>query len=355
MASRLRRWKKPAVRLIKLAVGLLVVVMVLRSLARTWDDLRAYGAHLRPRPEWLVVSGVLYLVGLACYGLFFWRIMHAGATPVRLLPALRAYLIGHLGKYVPGKALVVVMRVGLVTPHGARAATAAFATLYETLVMMATGGVLAGVLFFVWPGRPIVMPMVGGRAWSVPLAWLATAVGLPLLVMAEARIFPILAMTASLPFPGVGREALPRFSHRLLAEGVLWSVLGWVLLGLSLAATIAAIEPGGLPVGAWPAAIAASALATVAGFLVAIFPGGLVIREAVLAAALGPTLGAEPALVAALVLRLVWVAAELLAAAVLAPSRGRPAVGATEGTAARSATPPDTGRAEASPMGQRPS
>jgi len=36
----------------------------------------------------------------------------------------RAYLIGHLGKYVPGKAMVVVLRVGLITPYGARAATA---------------------------------------------------------------------------------------------------------------------------------------------------------------------------------------------------------------------------------------
>jgi uncharacterized membrane protein YbhN (UPF0104 family) len=119
-------------------------------------------------------------------------------------------------------------------------------------------------------------------------------------------------MTASMPFPGVGREALPRFSSGLQAEGLAWSLLGWALMGLSLAATIQAIEPGRLPAGAWPMAVAAVALATVAGFLVAIFPGGLVIREAVLTAALGPTLGAEPAIVAALVLRLVWVVAELV-------------------------------------------
>ena len=35
-----------------------------------------------------------------------------------LVPALRAYLVSHLGKYVPGKAMVVVMRSGMVVPFG---------------------------------------------------------------------------------------------------------------------------------------------------------------------------------------------------------------------------------------------
>ena len=157
---------------------------------------------------------------------------------------MRAYLIGHLGKYVPGKAMVVVLRVGLVVPYGARAATAAFATLYETLVMMASGGLIAAVVFLAAPGPPIVC-RGGGRELSVPLGVLAAGVGLPLLVLAEARVFPKLAMTASVPFPGVGPEALPRFSARLLVEGLVWSLLGWTLLGLSLVATIRAIDPGG--------------------------------------------------------------------------------------------------------------
>ena len=49
------------------------------------------------------------------------------------MPALRAYVVSHLGKYVPGKAMVVVIRTALVVPFGARASTAAIATFYETL------------------------------------------------------------------------------------------------------------------------------------------------------------------------------------------------------------------------------
>ena len=115
--------------------------------------------------------------------------------------------------------MVVVLRVGLVVPYGARAATAAFATLYETLVMMASGGLLAGAIFLLWPGPPIAVPVGGGRSITAPLALLSLAIGGPLLVLAEARIFPKLAMTASMPFPGVGREALPvALGRRLLPD-----------------------------------------------------------------------------------------------------------------------------------------
>ncbi|WP_158633348.1 lysylphosphatidylglycerol synthase domain-containing protein [Tautonia sociabilis] len=324
MAKRWTRWKRPVVRAAKVILGALIVWMVARALVRAWDDLRAYGETLRPSGWWLSASAALYLVGLSCFGVFFTRILARSDAPVPLGPALRAYLIGHLGKYVPGKAMVVVLRVGLVLPYGARAATAAFATLYETLVMMASGGLIAGIVFLSWPGPPITVPVGGGRSIEAPLAWLSLGLGVPLLVLAEARIFPKLAMAASVPFPGVGRSALPRFSARLLAEGMGWSLLGWTLMGMSLVATIRAIDPGGMPPSGWPPAVAAVALATVAGFLVAIFPGGLVIREAVLTAALGPTIGAEPAIVAALVLRLVWVVAELLASGVLALLRPRP-------------------------------
>ena len=38
---------------------------------------------------------------------------------------------------------------------------------------------------------------------------------------------------------------MPRFSRRLLGEGLLWSLAGWVLLGLSQVAVVRAVSPGG--------------------------------------------------------------------------------------------------------------
>ena len=111
------------------------------------ESLARQSTSLHFEPAWLVGSGLLYLAGLSAFGRFYERILRCSATPVRLGPALRAYLVSHLGKYVPGKAMVVVIRAGMIVPCGGRASTAAIATFYETLVMMAAGGLIAAAGF----------------------------------------------------------------------------------------------------------------------------------------------------------------------------------------------------------------
>jgi uncharacterized membrane protein YbhN (UPF0104 family) len=95
------------------------------------------------------------------------------------------------------------------------------------------------------------------------------------------------------------------------------------LLGLSQLAVVGAFDREGaralVALGLVPVLIASVALATVAGFVVAVLPGGLGVREGVLMSALAPALGSDRSVVAALALRLVWVAAEACAAVVLLP------------------------------------
>ncbi|SIN89375.1 hypothetical protein SAMN05444166_1482 [Singulisphaera sp. GP187] len=314
-----RLGKKRSTKLaLKTLLGLVVLWTVGRHVRLTWIRLHERGGELRVEPAWIVASMGLYLAGLTLFGVFFDRIMKSSPTPVRLGPAVRAYLISHLGKYVPGKALVVVMRVGLMTPYGARAATAAFATLYETLVMMAGGAMVATLGFLV-----------------VPLEWWPVLIGaslsVALLVVVDPKVFPRISALVSVPFKGVGPDALPRFSRRLLAEGLLYAVGGWILLGFSQIAVICAVTPAGVPAIQWPLVIGSVALATVAGFAVAILPGGLGVREGILMATLQPALGADTAVVAALALRLTWLIGELLVAAVLSLIRPRlPVVTQTE-------------------------
>jgi hypothetical protein len=318
-----RGWRTIGVPLVKLLVGSAVLVAVGRQVMRTWDDLAARPSPLRLDPAWLAASIPLYLAGLSAFGLYFGRLMAAGPTPIRAAPSLRAYLISHLGKYVPGKALVVVMRSALCAASGARAATAAFATVYETLVMMAAGGLVASLGFLVAPGRDIPLELGPLGRIVVPLWLPAVGAAAAFLAVVEARIFSRLSRLASLPFRDVGPDALPALGGRLLIEGLLLSALGWTLLGFSQVAVIESLSREGLPLAAWPAVIASVALATVAGFAVPVAPGGLGVREWVLWTGLGSALDGDLAVVSALVLRLCWVAAELLAAAFLYPLAGR--------------------------------
>ena len=128
-------------------MAIVVLWAVGRHVLRTYGDLRAKSESLHFEPLWLAISGVLYLAGLLACAVFYERILRSSTAPIGFLPAWRAYIVSHLGKYVPGKAMVVVLRSGMVVPYGGRASTAAIATFYETLVMMCAGGLVAAVGF----------------------------------------------------------------------------------------------------------------------------------------------------------------------------------------------------------------
>ena len=303
---------------IKSTLGALVLVMVAQHATRTWVDLQARGASIRIAPGAFLASMALYLGGLLPFGLFYRRALLAGGSTIRPYPATRAYLVSHLGKYVPGKAMVVVVRAGLSAPHGARASTAAFASIYETLLMMAVGGLVAAAGFSLSPSRGTSLPIgIGGRSITLPLPLIGLGLGFGFSFLSSPWAFPRLARLAKRPLPGVGLDSLPRITPQLVGEGVAWNIIGWTLLGLSQVALLASMIPGGLEPSAWPAVVASVALATVAGFVVPIAPGGLGVREWVLWTALAATIDRDLAVVAALALRLAWVLAEVGAGAAL--------------------------------------
>ncbi len=322
------RWRRMTILAVKSAVTVVVLWAVWRHVLRTWNDLRNQSQPIHLEVDWLIAAGLLYMVGLLACGRFFEQVLRSSPTPVRLFPALRAYVVSHLGKYVPGKAMVVVIRTGMVVPSGARPATAAIATFYETLVMMAAGGLIAAPGFACARGSSSVafrVPLWGPVA--LPLyqlaAWGGLFLGLAFLVVALPAAFRRLAGLISLPIPGVGSDAMPFFTPGLLVRGLLWSSCGWCFLGASQLALVRAFGfaemSDGRLVAMAPVVIGGVALATVAGFVVAVLPGGLGVREGVLMTLLAPAIGADQAVVASLSLRLVWVATELAAAAFLFP------------------------------------
>ena len=285
----------------KVAMAALVAIAVGRYARNTWDDFVERGESPHVEGAWVAAACGLYLAGLSCFGLFFGRVLKT-----RTGPALRAYFASQLGKYVPGKAMVVVLRSGIIANDaGVRPATAAFATLYETLVMMAAGGLVATVGFLLAPSPIQALPALA-----------SVGLGCGFLLLVEPRVFPRLSTVVRLPFPNVGADALPSLSHRRLVEGLLIALTGWIFLGLSQLAVFRAIFREGVPLDRWPLIFAGVALATVVGFVSGL-PGGAGVREWVLLSTMAPAIGKDRAVVSALALRLAWVVAEVVAAALL--------------------------------------
>ena len=152
--------------------------------------------------------------------------------------------------------------------------------------------------------------------------------GLAFLFLVVPPVFGRLAGLVSLPIPGVGPEVMPRFTSRLLAQGLLWSSCGWILLGLSQLAVVRSFDPPGMrrldrcrPGTRRDRQRGAGDRGRLRGGRA---PRGTGSARGVLMSALAPAIGSDQAVIASLLLRLVWVAAELVAAAILFPLFRRP-------------------------------
>lgn len=261
------------------------------------------------RPTWLVTSAVLYLAGSLPPWWFWHRVLESmGQKPSRYA-SLRAFYIGHLGKYVPGKAMVVVLRAALVRGPRVDTTVAATAVFVETLTTMAVGAVLAAVILAVkyHEQRQLLLIAIG----------LALAAGIPALPPIFRRIVTLLRVQRSSEALAAGLDGL---RWPLMLTGWVILAASWFILGLSLWAALMSLpEP---PVELMdvranlPLLTLCVAFALVAGF-VSLVPAGAGVREAVVIAVLVPAYGEIAALVAAILLRLVWLVAEAVISIIL--------------------------------------
>lgn len=299
-ASR-KKWLMTAV---KVLIVLAVLLAVRHTITGALAELGQYRWSLDPL--WLVFAGVLYLVGLLPAGLFWHRVLLVLGQDARLGETLRAYYVGHLGKYVPGKAMVVVIRAGLIRSRRVDTGVAAVSVFFETLTMMAVGALIAAaILAAAFRDQTLLFLAAVG---------LMVLAGLPTLPPIFKRLVRLAGVGKGDPSTG---KKLDNLGYGTLLLGWASMSLVWILLGLSLWAVLRATgRTHGGPIGQLHLYTAAVSLAMVAGFL-SLVPGGAVVREAVLAELMVPRLGKVIALVGALLLRLVWLLSELVISGIL--------------------------------------
>jgi uncharacterized membrane protein YbhN (UPF0104 family) len=282
-----------------------------------------YDWHLEP--FWLAVAGALYLAGLLPAGIFWHVTLRTLGQDARLPETLRAYFVGHLGKYVPGKAMVVVIRAGLIRSRRVDTGVAAVSVFLETLTMMAVGAFLAAAVMAFWFRGHVTL------LWGAVVLMILS--GLPTLPPVFKRLVRLVGVGKSDPNT---RRHLEKLGLKTLILGWCLMILAWCLLGLSYWATLRAMAIPGLdPIGQLPRYTASVALATVAGFLILVLPGGIGVREAALVELMLPYLSRSvphaelAAWASAALLRLVWLGAELAVAGVcyllIRPRAGKPA------------------------------
>lgn len=294
-------------RLLKIAIAAVVLVglyWATRSAVGQWNridaDVRPSLADIR----WSLIGGgaILYAAGLLPSAMLLHRAVWTLGGRPKLSTAVAAQIIGHVGKYVPGKAMVLVLRGGVLARDGVRPMTSTISVFLETFLMMAVGAVVAAIAT---TGAPVPQWIVTTAAVTAVMA------GVPTLPPVLRRVMAIVSKRDDSIDPS-------RISWRLFAAGWAWSLLSWLMIGAAFTLIVAAM-PSPTPVDwmtLYPIATAAISLALVVGFA-SLLPGGAGIRELVLAAVLSIAVGPARGLMAAIAARIIFLTVEAVLSALV--------------------------------------
>jgi hypothetical protein len=303
------RWLWPSTKALLI---LAVVAAVGWQFAHTLGQPDLWAHPPRPHLGLLALAAVFYLIGLGFPALFwYWLLRVLGQQP-HGLATVRAYYVGQLGRYVPGKMVGLGMRARLLVGPGVPQGVAVLSVVYESLTTIVSGVLLA-----------LLLLAFGARGHAAP-GWRAVALLLLVGGVLLPGVFNRLADRTSRPFRAPGAAPLPQVCGTTLVGGLAITACGWLAQGGTLWVLVEALAPGTWPgaAEAWGCCTAYAAMAYAAGFLVLAAPGGLGVRDfliqqflaADLSRTLGPEQAAATAVMATLLLRLLWTVLDVAAA-----------------------------------------
>src|SRR5262245_4040227 len=91
--------------ILKMLIGIGIVLGVAWQFWKILSSEELWRSTLQPRWPWLRAAVGFYILGLGCSALFWHVLLTALGQRPTLGATLRAYYIGQLGRYVPGKAV----------------------------------------------------------------------------------------------------------------------------------------------------------------------------------------------------------------------------------------------------------
>ncbi len=292
-------------RVFRVAFVLVTVVGAGIAVAADYEEFVSAAARLGP------LSIVLALLATAPNILFAaqaWRsVLTDLGSKLPVLQAARVFLVGQLGKYLPGSVWFLLAQMELAAEVGVPRQRSGSASIVNVVLSVATALV---VTLATLPFAPSFLP---DGFWWVFL------------------LLPVLAAVLYPPFLNRGLDVLLRFArrapleHHISERGALtalgWSALSWLAIGAQVYVLATAVgAEASLPV--FLLCLGGYTLAWAVGFLTIVAPAGAGAREAALLLVLAPVLSPGRALVVVVVSRVLLTIGDLgLAGAALLGTR----------------------------------
>ena len=287
-----------------------IVWLIWGKLESAWEQIQKKEFQLVLDGFWLTAAGTAYALSLAFPATYwFCALRHLGQRPA-YGATLRAHIVGHLGKYVPGKIFVVLIRSGLLKGPGVDTTICVLSIFLEGLMQMAVGALVVCAVILGWSIQ------TGDQNLLLGSLFLFCLVGIP--------IFPP-CFKLGVKIIGVKKfsdevQKVDQLSWKTFLFGVPLMIGYWLLLGLSFWCVLRGVGLNAPFAAAWPSALLAITASMVAGFVLVVAPGGMGVREAIIVSLLTAPLAAftdtpeAAAAVSAAVLRILWIVVELICA-----------------------------------------
>jgi glycosyltransferase 2 family protein len=249
--------------------------------------------------HWASVASALGRLGFLAVAAALLSVLAALAATMEQWRLLLAG-IGQLGKYLPGSVWPVLAQMELGTAYQVPRHRSAAASVLTMLLSL-----LAGLLVAL-----VTLPFVPG---SRSYRWVFLAAPVLLVCLQPKVLNPVLDRLLRL----ARRPALDQpLGGRAIAGALAWALASWALFGLQIWLLATRL---GLPYGKGALlALGGFAFAWCVGFVIVFVPVGAGVRDVLLAAMLGPLIGAGAATATALVSRVAMTAGDLITAAVAA-------------------------------------
>jgi len=248
-----------------------------------------------------VAVALLAGVAVVLCSAMIWRTVLADlGSRLPLTSAGEIFLLGQVGKYLPGSVWPMVMQAQLGSRYGLSKRRTLAASVVTLLMSVGTA---SAVIVLTLPMRPDVG---GGTRWLGLLA-------IPVLVVLHPWVLGRVLDTGLRVIRRRPLEATTTARGTMLAFG--WSLLTWLFSGVLV---LALAHPLGMPLSWRSVALAVGgySLAWLVGLLVVVAPAGAGAREGALVVLLATVLPIGSALVVALVARLIFTAVDLALAGV---------------------------------------
>ena len=248
----------------------------------------------------IILSFVAVVVGIACSTMSWQVLVDDLGRPIGAGRGAQIFLVGQLGKYLPGTVWAYLLQLELGRKAGLARARVFAATLFSVAVAM-VAALAAGAL-----GLPEV---VHEKPSLTSLYWLYAILPLALIALHPR----ILNQLARFGFKLLRR---PQPDHDVsmstVVKSLAWALGTYISYGTHL--WLLARSAADLGFQSWLLCIGAMAMGMVAGLVAFVLPSGAGVREIVIVAALAPLVGVGPAAAFAAVSRLVFTAADLTTA-----------------------------------------